>query len=122
MKLINAIFHYYRLFEIRVDRSGILPSPPTDKEKYSYISTNRFVFITISIFSFTALNFSTYNFVSSNWLLWPVAFYIILTVIYFLVSLISNAFSKGFDIDKHEEVVDKWAHKLNASVDIFLPI
>lgn len=119
--LINRLLNHYKFFEIQAGETDSLPQSPTDEEKYLYISDHRGSFILFSIISFFSLQVSMFGFLTNNLLLWPLLGYLLLTNIYFLVSLFVNLFSKSFDVNNHNKLVKKWQSSLNGSVDIFLP-
>lgn len=121
VSLIKNILSYYRFFEFNPNKPGLFPGAPTDSEKYTYIGKDRNVFITLSVISFVSVTLCMFNFIISNVLMWPLLIYLALTLIYFLVSLTVNIFSKDFDIKAHKSLVKKWSDSLKNSVDIFLP-
>jgi cellulose synthase (UDP-forming) len=45
-----------------------------------------------------------------------------ITVVYYLVALSVNAFTRGFNVRKHQRVVYEWLPDEYPSVDIFLPV
>ena len=48
----------------------------------------------------------------------PLAF----TVVYYLVSLSVNGFTRGFDLANHQQLVRDWRPEGYPSVDVFLPV
>ncbi|MGH7203183.1 MAG: glycosyltransferase family 2 protein [Candidatus Levyibacteriota bacterium] len=115
------IKNQYNLFEFEASSEGFLPNAPTDEEKYLYIKRSSNVLLIPSLISFSTIQISMFGFITNNLLLWPLLGYFILTITYFLISLIVNAFSGNFDIDNHKKLVNKWEDSLYADVDIFLP-
>ncbi|MEV6602382.1 glycosyltransferase family 2 protein [Actinoplanes sp. NPDC051346] len=99
-----------------------VPLPPTDAEKYLYAKRRLFPLTFASLISFTSLLLSQVSFVqTAPWLL-AIAPFLIFTVVYYLVSLAVNAFTKGFDLKDHKALVRSWKPARYPSVDVFLPV
>ena len=100
----------------------VLPVPPTDGEKTSYIRREVPVLIVASVLSMSMLLVSQVHFLSlSPWLL-VFAPYLAFTVVYFLISLWINISSRDFDLGRHQRLVRNWRPSTYPSVDIMLPI
>lgn len=117
----KGIYDHYKIFEFESSKPAVLPSSPTESEKYRFIAGSPGIFTVFSIISFVTISICMYQFIASNPLMWPLFAYFALTLVYFLVSLVVNLFYKGFDLEEHNQIVRKWAPHLNPSVDIFLP-
>jgi cellulose synthase (UDP-forming) len=99
-----------------------VPLPPTDQEKYLYAKRRLLPLTLASLVSFTGLLVSQIAFVqTAPWLL-AIAPLMIFTVVYYLVSLGVNAFTKGFDLKDHLRLVRNWKPERYPSVDVFLPV
>lgn len=100
----------------------LLPVPPTDWEKESYSDRNLALIQRASLFSFGALLISQARFlVTAPWLL-VFAPLLGLTVIYYVISLIVNLGTRGFDMESHRTLVQAWRPLSYPSLDVFLPI
>ncbi len=121
VKIFFAIISHYHLVEFNSVNKYKLPDGPTNFEKYLYISRNYGLFIFFSIISFTTFSICLFIFLINNELLWPLLGYLMLTIIYFLISLSVNTFSKTFDLELHKNLISRWKKFNKPSVDIFLP-
>ncbi|GAA3374435.1 hypothetical protein GCM10020367_38280 [Streptomyces sannanensis] len=101
---------------------GLLPLPPTEAEKYSYVKRRLWVLTLCSLVSFVCLAVSQLRLSESTPLLWLYTPLLVFTVVYYLVSLRVNAFSRGFDIERHWRLVCEWQPEVYPSVDVFLPV
>jgi len=117
----QAVNYRYKLFEFRAPDKQLVPNAPTDEEKHLYIERHHRFIILFSVISFTSVTFSMFRFLAGNPALWWLFSFLLLTVVYFLVSFTVNIFTKNFDFRKHQELVDDWQPKIYPSVDIFLP-
>jgi cellulose synthase (UDP-forming) len=112
---------HYRVFEYKTVDKGLLPTPPTDKEKYLYSKRRVNWLLGFSIVSFIGINISLYKFLIENPIVWFLFGFFFLTIVYFAVSLFVNLFTKDFDIKGHIKQAKNWHPKKYPSVDIFLP-
>ena len=101
--------------------SSPFPQAPTNEQKYLYVVRNNNILVIGSLISFTTLTYSMVRFYADSPLLYPLYLLLAFTVVYFIVSLRVNFFSKDFDIDKHRQLVAKWRPRHYPAVDIFLP-
>ncbi|MFI5618830.1 glycosyltransferase family 2 protein [Streptomyces sp. NPDC051567] len=108
--------------EVRRAPQGLLPLPPTDREKYTYAKRHLWVLTLSSLISFCCLTASQLNLTRSTPLLWVYAPLLFFTVVYYLTSLRVNAFSRDFDIRRHRRLVRAWRPEVHPDVDIFLPV
>jgi cellulose synthase (UDP-forming) len=112
---------YYKLFEICSPDTGGLPGAPGVREKYLYTTRNHAFLVWCSVISFSAMCLSMVHFLLANVLLWPYIVFFILTVVYFVVSLIVNSNTKNFDLRSHCRLVAGWRPIQYPDIDVFLP-
>jgi cellulose synthase (UDP-forming) len=100
-----------------------LPAAPSDEEKGCYTDRNLALIVRTSFVSFGALLISQARFVFLNplftWIFLP---FVVFTIGYYLISLIVNAGTRGFDYTAHRQFVDSWHPERYPSLDIFLPV
>ncbi len=103
-------------------RDGIvLPPPPNDREKYSYVERRLpYLAVTMSIGFVTATISQGWFEVTSGW--WPFAIFTLVVVASFSLALPFSFVGPGFDIEQHIERVGTWRPERYPDVDIFLPI
>ena len=86
-----------------------LPPPPSDWEKTAYADRNIALIIRTSVFSFGALLLSQSRFIFLNptftWIFLP---FVTFTIAYYLISLIVNVGTLGFDLQAHRDFVASW--------------
>jgi cellulose synthase (UDP-forming) len=100
-----------------------LPPPPTNYEKSAYADRNIALIIRTSIASFGALLISQSRFLFLSPLLtWVFLPFVAFTIAYYLISLIVNAGTRGFDVRAHSELVTSWRPSSHPSLDVFLPV
>lgn len=99
-----------------------LPGSPKDYEKYQYTQHKQLLLTLFSIVSFAGILYSSFLFFSNSKILYFFYPFLILTTIYFIVSVIIQGFGRPFDTDKHISLVEQWKPKKYPSVDIFLPV
>src|SRR4051794_30213513 len=85
-----------------------VPLPPTNVEKRLYLDRALGRMMLASLVSFGCLLASQILFIRTEPLLWVLAPFVALTVVYYLVALSVNAFTRGFDRNQHERVVGEW--------------
>jgi cellulose synthase (UDP-forming) len=99
----------------------LLPSAPTNTERDSYVERHLLVLTAASILAFTGMAVSLTRFalqgVFTVVYLVPIAF----MIVYFVISLISNSFTRDFDLEAHEALAASWRPERYPSIDIFLP-
>jgi cellulose synthase (UDP-forming) len=100
----------------------LLPVPPTDREKYSYSRRNLWILTLASIVSFGCLTASQVALAQASPLTWIFAPPLFFTVVYYLVSLRVNGFTRDFDIAHHMRLVNNWRPEVYPTVDVFLPV
>jgi cellulose synthase (UDP-forming) len=102
--------------------SCVLPEPPDDEEKYSYVRRHLWVLTAASIISMSCLVFSQFRLIqSSPWLiiLLPCLGF---TVLYYVTSMRVNAFTADFDLQAHRQLVQDWRPQAYPTVAVFLPV
>ena len=100
----------------------VLPVPPKDHEKWTYIRRHMWVLTLCSALSFPPLVYSQYRMVeNSPWFLIyaPFALFGIMT---FLLSMVVDGMSRSFDLAEHKRIVAGWLPLWYPSVDVFLPV
>ncbi|HUZ20894.1 MAG TPA: glycosyltransferase family 2 protein [Acidimicrobiales bacterium] len=100
----------------------VLPVPPSDTEKTSYVHRDLPVLVGSSLLSMSMLLISQAHFLGLNRWLLLFAPFLTFTVAYFLISLRVNLTSHDFDLVLHEKLVTSWHPTSFPSVDILLPI
>jgi cellulose synthase (UDP-forming) len=99
-----------------------VPLPPTDDEKYLYGRRRLTPMMLVSVVSFGCLLVSQVMFIrTAPWLL-ALAPLTVFTLLYYLISLYINAFTRGFDLKAHKALIRRWAPQRYPSVDVFLPV
>ena len=100
----------------------VLPTPPLDSEKYSYVRRHIWVLTLCMALSFPPLVYSQIRMVeNSRWFI-VYAPFAVFGVFCFLLSLIVDGMSRSFDLDEHKRIVAAWAPRRYPSVDVFLPV
>jgi cellulose synthase (UDP-forming) len=102
--------------------STALPHPPTDTEKLLYADRRLPVLVLSSLVSFGCLLATQIWFMRmSPWLLLLIPMFAF-TVVYYVISLVVNIFTPGFDLAAHQKLVREYAPEHHPSVDVFLPV
>ncbi|WP_329303554.1 glycosyltransferase [Streptomyces sp. NBC_00659] len=102
--------------------SDLLPVPPSDSEKYSYVGRRLRVLTVASLVSISCLALSQFRLFSSAPLLRFFYPLLAFTVLYYVISLWVNLFSRDFDLSRHQKLVGAWRPDVYPSVDVFLPV
>jgi cellulose synthase (UDP-forming) len=100
----------------------VLPDPPDDEEKHSYVRRHLWVLTGASIISMSCLVVSQFRLVqSSPWLiaLLPCLGF---TLLYYVTSLRVNSFTADFDWEAHRRLVQGWRPESYPTVAVFLPV
>lgn len=99
----------------------VLPVPPTDTEKYAYVRRHTWVLTVCSALTFPPLVYSQVRlFQNSPWFLLYAPF-MALATLFFLLPLVADGLSKGFDLKGHRRLVSNWRPVRYPTVDVFLP-
>ena len=103
---------------------GVLPLPPSDEQKFSYVKRHVWLLNFFAVSSFAAVGYSTILFAQIDAALWP--FFALLgpAAAGFVLSIQADLFSRDFDHEEHRRRVATWwrASERYPSVDVFLPI
>jgi cellulose synthase/poly-beta-1,6-N-acetylglucosamine synthase-like glycosyltransferase len=101
----------------------VLPHPPDDTEKLSYVERDLPYLATLLIIGAACLTFSQLRF-ELHALATGVPFMIFTAtyVLYQVISLPINFAGRGFDLASHDELVRRWQPAVHPGVDILLPI
>jgi cellulose synthase (UDP-forming) len=100
----------------------VLPRPPGDHEKYSYIQRNLpYLTLTLAI-SASCLILSQIRFEMHEPVPWPFLAFTTTYVIYQAISLPVNFTGRGFDLTAHRARIRAWRPLKYPTVDIYLPI
>src|SRR5437660_949356 len=94
----------------------VLPEPPDDEEKYSYVRRHLWVLTAASIISMSCLLYSQFRLIqSSPWLivLLPCLGF---TALYYVTSMRVNSFTADFDLRAHRQLVQDWRPKAYPTV------
>ena len=84
--------------------AGLLPTPPDNQEKYCYIQRHLWVLVSCSLVSFGCLALSQLRLVQSTPWMWLLLPFLLFTILYYVVSLSVNAFSRDFDLRAHRRL------------------
>ena len=103
-------------------KHSVLPLPPTDEEKYSWIDREMALLVVFSCISVICLTVSQIHFVLISPILTVFVPFLLLTLVYFVISLWINIGTRNFDLDAHQRLVEGWTPAHSPSVDILLPI
>jgi cellulose synthase (UDP-forming) len=104
------------------DRGQQLPVPPSDTEKKLYADRNLALIIRTSLASFGALLISQARFVALRPALLVLTPLIAFTLAYYVISLVVNVGTRGFDIEGHQRLTRGWRPQRHPSLDVFLPV
>jgi cellulose synthase (UDP-forming) len=100
----------------------VLPRPPDDDEKYSYVQRNLPYLTIVLVIGAGCLIISQIRFETHDLVLAPFMLFTAAYVIYQAVSLPVNFAGHGFDLAVHQARVRAWRPPSYPCVDIFLPI
>ena len=126
--LANEVLYQTSLDLLRIpvgtpqDSGQVLPVPPSDTEKYSYVRRHTWILTVCQLLTFPPLLYSQFRmFEDSPWFLLYAPF-VVIGLITFLVSLIADGIGRGFDLAEHKKIVSSWLPLWYPSVDVFLPV
>jgi cellulose synthase (UDP-forming) len=86
--------------------AGLLPQPPDDREKYSYIERHVWVLTCCSLVSFSCLAVSQFRLAQSTVWLWLYLPFLLFTILYYLVSL--SVGGVPLMVEKHPGAGSRW--------------
>lgn len=101
---------------------GLLPTPPDEREKYSYVKRHTWVLTSSSFIGFVCVLLSQADTARHSAWIWVFAPTLLLAVVGFLISMRLEAFAPSFDLKAHRRVVRRWQPDRHPSVDVFLPV
>ena len=100
----------------------VLPVPPDDDEKRSYIRHGAWILAICALASFPLVVYSQSLLMAHyHWYLFCAPF-VLLGVIFLSLPLITDGIGKGFDLAAHNRLVSSWRPDRYPSVDVFLPV
>ncbi len=100
----------------------VLPVPPDDHEKYAYIRRRAWILTLCSAVSFPLLLLSQLELFARDHVFWAFAPFVFCGALLFLLPLLTDGISPGFDLAAHRRLVGSWRPRQYPSVDIFLPV
>ncbi len=100
----------------------VLPWPPDDTEKYSYVDRNLGYLATILVIGASCLIVSQLRFELHDLVLWPFILFTATYIAYQAISLPVNFTGAGFDLTRHKEYIAAWRPGSYPVVDILLPV
>jgi cellulose synthase/poly-beta-1,6-N-acetylglucosamine synthase-like glycosyltransferase len=100
----------------------VLPEPPDDQEKYSYLQRNLPYLTTTLFVGATSLIVSQVRFELHDLVLLPFLLFTATYVVYQAISLPVNFAGRGFDLTAHQARTQAWHPPSYPRVDILLPI
>ena len=101
---------------------AVLPVPPDDREKYSYLRRHSWLLTLGSLASFPLLLWSQMRLVAQYHWFWLYAPFIVMGLLFLALPLVTDGLSRGFDFREHRRLVDSWKPERYPSVDVFLPV
>ncbi|THW10040.1 family 2 glycosyl transferase [Aureobasidium pullulans] len=114
---------YYRTYCPKVEPTLLLPTGPTDVEKYSYLKTNRLGLYVFGVISFLSLSAGMWLFVISSVIFSWFGVFFGLLQIYLMISYGVSLCGKDFDFENHKKILEE--HPIEPetcpTVDIYLP-
>jgi len=104
------------------DPDPVLPVPPRDSEKYTYVRRHAWVLNLCAAISIPPLIYGQIRMIDNS--VWfgvyiPFAFF---GVLCFALYLLADGTSRSFDLAEHQRIVDAWKPPQYPSVDVFLPV
>lgn len=108
--------------DLAADAGGVLPVPPDDAEKFGYARRRVWILTGSSLISFSCLTLSQFRLARSTPWLWAYLPLLGFGVLYYLISLRVNAFSRDFNVREHRRLVASGRLHPHPTVDVFLPV
>ena len=100
----------------------VVPQPPDDDEKYSYVQRNLPYLTLVLVIGASCLTVSQVRFETHDLVLAPFLLFTTAYVLYQAISLPVNFAGRGFDLAAHQVRIEAWRPLSYPRVDIFLPI
>jgi cellulose synthase (UDP-forming) len=100
----------------------VLPTPPTDSEKYAYIKRRSWILTACSLLAFPPLViYQILLLRNEHWFLFFIPF-VACVILMFAVPLLTDGLSRSFDLEEHRRLTAAWQPRRYPSVDVFLPV
>ena len=102
----------------------VLPSAPTDSEKYCYTDMKRVFLVTCATTALLSLAVGAWMFAKAAPIYSWYAVYVFVTQVYLFISLFITIFGKKFDVSAHRDLLGAFPLDENTAptVDIYLPV
>ena len=100
----------------------VLPTAPTDEEKYAYTKMNRPFLVSCGTLTFLILAVGGWMFAKASPAFAWFALYAFFPQFYLLTTLLIMVLGKEFDLGAHKELVEKFSVEDAPTVDIYLPV
>jgi len=100
----------------------VLPPPPDDSEKYTYIERNLGYLLTILVVGSSCLAISQLRFELHDWALAPFLLFTGTYIAYQAITLPVNFTGRDFDLAAHQARIAAWCPASYPRLDIFLPV
>ncbi|HET9168071.1 MAG TPA: cellulose synthase catalytic subunit [Actinospica sp.] len=104
------------------DLGGLLPVPPSDREKYSYTKRNIRFLTAFSILSFFAVAYTQLLMTRMSAWMWSYVPFLVFTVLYICISQVVTLLTRDFDLPAHRKLVAAWQPEKYPAVDVMLPV
>ncbi|MFC8363292.1 glycosyltransferase family 2 protein [Streptomyces griseorubiginosus] len=101
---------------------GLLPAPPDDREKVSYVRRHTWVLTYSSLVGFVCLVISQVRAAATSVWIWAYIPLLVLSLVSYLISFRLDAFTPSFDLRGHRRLVKGWQPERYPDVDVFLPV
>lgn len=100
---------------------AVLPTPPSDREKISYLD-RQLPYLTLIIIIGNGSVVASQAALEVAFRYWFLAPYTLLSIVYLTISISTNFIGRGFDYEEHRRIVAGWRPPRYPRVDIYLPI
>jgi cellulose synthase (UDP-forming) len=100
----------------------VLPVPPTNAEKYTYVRRYVWLLTLCAAVSIPPLVYGQVRMVLNSPWFWVYVPFALFGVLCFLLSVTADGLSRGFDLAEHKRIVAGWMPLWYPSVDVFLPV
>lgn len=100
----------------------LLPVPPHDDEKYTYVRRWAWVLSIGSALTFPLLLLSQVRLMLNYHWFWFYGPCVVLGAAFLALPLLTDGLGKGFDFKEHQRLVGAWQPARYPSVDVFLPV
>jgi len=100
----------------------VVPLPPDDDEKYTYIDRNLGYLLTILVIGSSCLCISQLRFETANLRLWPFLIFTGTYLAYQAITLPVNFTGRDFNLAAHQARIAAWQPAAYPALDIFLPV